>query len=258
MTRPTTAPRWEVRQGDALALLADLDTASVDAVIADPPYSSGGMLRGDRMLGTHAKYVNSDSAAGMALGGFTGDNRDQRAYGYWTALWLSECLRVTRPGGVCLLFTDWRQLPTTTDALQAGGWVWRGLIPWAKPTPRPQAGRFTNAAEYVVWGSAGSMGNNHQAPVLPGWYLISPPRDREHITQKPVELMRALVKIAPKNGLVLDPFTGSGTTGVGAVAEGRRFLGFELTEHFAGVARERLAEAADGYCRANPDQGVLL
>jgi site-specific DNA-methyltransferase (adenine-specific) len=245
--------------GDALAVLAALPDASVDAVITDPPYSSGGQFRSDRMGGTRAKYVNSDSASGQALAEFSGDNRDQRAYGYWCSLWLSECLRVTRPAGACILFTDWRQLPITTDALQAGGWVWRGVVPWAKPDARPQAGRFTASCECAVWGSAGPMPIplDGSLPCLPGFYQARSPRDREHIAQKPLSVMRDLVKIAPKGGTVLDPFMGAGTTGVAAVIEGRNFTGAELASHHQGVARDRILAARLGY-RDNGIQGVLL
>lgn len=170
--------------GDCLAVLAALPDASVDAVITDPPYSSGGMVRGDRMNDTHSKYVNNDSGSGNNLAAFSGDNRDQRAYGYWCALWLGECLRVTKPGGTCLLFTDWRQLPVTTDALQAGGWVWRGIVPWAKPGARPQAGRFTATCEYVVWGSAGPMALEMGDACLPGFYQATgTARPRAHRTE---------------------------------------------------------------------------
>lgn len=106
--------------GDTLAVLAELETGSVDALITDPPYSSGGMVRSDRMAKTSTEYVQSDSA-NQSLTDFSGDNRDQRAYAQWMALWLTEASRVVNPGGVALLFTDWRQLPSTTDALQAGG-----------------------------------------------------------------------------------------------------------------------------------------
>ncbi len=258
MTHVGDPPVWEVRQGDALALLRDLPDATVDAVITDPPYSSGGFTRGDRMAEARMKYPQGNSGVVRGDVDFAGDNRDQRGYAYWCALWLAECLRATRPGGFMLAFTDWRQLPTTTDAIQAGGWVWRGIVPWVKTVARPQAGRFTNAAEYIVWGTRGSLGVDYTAPVLPGWYVANSPRERDHITQKPLEVMRPLVRITPPGGLVLDPFAGSGTTGVAAIAEGRRFLGFELTAHYAQVARERCAEIADGYCRTNPEQQVLL
>lgn len=236
--------RASLYRGEALAVLASLPTASVDGLVTDPPYSSGGMVRGDRMQGVHTKYVSSDSESGNALAEFGGDSRDQRAYGYWCALWLSECLRVVKPGGAALIFTDWRQLPSTTDAFQAGGFVWRGIVPWSKPTGRPQSGRFKAQCEYVVWGSAGAMPVDYSDPALPGFFEGSPPRERDHITQKPVDVMRELVKIVPEGGVILDPFMGSGTTGVAALIERRRFVGVEMTEHFAAVAERRLRETA--------------
>ena len=250
-------PTIDLRRGDALAVLRDLPDASVDAVVTDPPYSSGGMVRGDRAgVETRTKYSGymgklSDQAD------FTGDNRDQRGYGYWSALWLGECLRVVRTGGVALLFTDWRQLPTTTDALQAGGFVWRGIVPWYKPAARPTSGRFTANCEYVVWGSAGPMPTDDlAAPCFPGFYQANTPREREHLTQKPLDVMRKLVQIAPRGGVVLDPFMGSGTTGIAAVLEGRSFVGVEISEHYYRVAERRIATAVQGY-REDPSQMVL-
>lgn len=228
--------------GDALAVLTELETGSVDGLITDPPYSSGGMVRSDRMAKTTAKYVQSDSA-NQALSDFSGDNRDQRAYQYWMALWLAEASRVLRPGAPVLLFTDWRQLPSTTDALQSGGFIWRGIVPWVKPSARPMSGRFTNQAEYVVWGSNGSMGLDFEAAVLPGFYQANAPRDREHITQKPLDVMRKLVQIVPEGGVVLDPFLGSGTTAVAALIEGRRVIGSERVLEFASISARRVQEA---------------
>lgn len=183
--------------GDCLAWLAKLPEASVDAVITDPPYSSGGMVRGDRVQDVHTKYVQTGSESGHALTAFTGDNRDQRAYGYWCALWMGEALRVARPGAILAVFTDWRQLPTTTDAIQAGGWVWRGIVPWHKPNGRRTQGRFANNCEYVVWGTAGPRSLGALPVALDGFYQINAPREREHITQKPLELMRRLVRVCP-------------------------------------------------------------
>lgn len=242
--------------GDALAILKELPSASVDAVVADPPYSSGGMVRGDRSASTVTKYVTGQNTQKDMAVDFSGDNRDQRAYAYWSALWMGEALRATRTGGVILAFTDWRQLPATTDAIQAGGWVWRGIVPWYKPVARPMTGRFTNACEYVVWGSAGSMGIDWEAPAFPGFYQASPPRSREHITQKPVDVMRDLVKICPEGGTVLDPFMGSGTTGVAAMLERRKFIGVEMVAHYQQVAQRRIQEA-QGQVVDRGNQGAL-
>lgn len=241
--------------GDALATLAGMPSGSVDATICDPPYSSGGMVRSDRSGSTGAKYTRGKV---HTRSDFTGDNRDQRAYAYWSALWMGEALRVTSPGGVILAFTDWRQLPATTDAIQAGGWVWRGIVPWYKPSARPMAGRFSAHCEYVVWGSNGAMpvAFDGSLPTLPGFYQASPPRKREHQTQKPLEVMRELVQICPDGGTILDPFMGSGTTGVAAMLEGRKFIGAEMVEDYQQIAERRIREA-QGKSVARGEQGAL-
>jgi site-specific DNA-methyltransferase (adenine-specific) len=248
-----------LHRGDALAVLRDLPDASVDAVITDPPYSSGGMVRGDRMAPQSAKYVGAgpDGRTSREFVEFTGDMRDQRAYGYWCALWLGECLRVAKPGAAALLFTDWRQLPETVDALQAGGWVYRGIAVWDKSEcgGRPQMGRFRPQAEYVVWGSSGPM-PDRIGRVLPGVFRYFSDREKEHATAKPLRLMRDLLQIAPVGGTVLDPFMGSGTTGAAAVLEGRDFIGVELTEHYYRVAEERIRSTERGY-RSPAAQMVL-
>lgn len=244
-----TAPTYDLRRGDALAVLRDLPDASVHAVITDPPYSSGGMVRSDRLLDVRLKYIvnqkqNTDHDT------FSGDTRDGFGYWFWCSMWLAEASRVAVPGAVCALFTDWRQLPITVGALQAGGWVYRGLMPWHKPNARPVQGRFTNACEYVAWGTNGPRALDAIGPVaLPGLITATVPTgdDRMHMTQKPLDVMRPLVKIAPKGGVVLDPFMGSGTTGVAALIEGRDFVGVELTEHYFETAEHRIGTAAQGY-----------
>lgn len=246
--------------GDALAVLRDLPSASVDALITDPPYSSGGAFRGDRMNNGQSKYVGwtmNGQQMGSDLPEFTGDNRDQRGYMAWVTLWLTECLRVAKPGAFLLMFTDWRQLPTTTDAIQSGGWVWRGIVVWDKEVGRPLKGRFRNHVEYVCWGTHGPLDAEKNPVYLPSVYRVTPPSgDREHMTQKPIRLMRELVKVVPLDGVILDPFMGSGTTGAAAVAEGRRFIGVEMVEHYAEIATRRIRTAA-GQAIAKGHQDAL-
>jgi site-specific DNA-methyltransferase (adenine-specific) len=245
-----TGSGWELYQGDSIAVLNAMRDAGrvVSAVITDPPYSSGGMVRGDRMSSTRLKYARSDSKTADSLVAFTGDNRDQRSYLTWCSLWLSICLDISEGGAPVVAFTDWRQLPTTTDALQAGGWVWRGVVPWAKPGARPQMGRFASGAEYFAWGTNGPSPDREDVGCLPGWYVAASPRRdvREHITQKPVELMQNVVRICRQGGSVLDPFCGSGTTGVAALIEGRTFIGIEREEAHLVTSARRLADAAAG------------
>jgi site-specific DNA-methyltransferase (adenine-specific) len=257
MTPYYTDDRATLYRCDALALMPQIPDDTVDAVLTDAPYSSGGMYRGDRMADVHTKYTGGSRSA-PSVAAFSGDNRDQRGYAYWSTLWLLEALRLTRPGGVVMLWTDWRQLPTTTDVLQAGGWVYRGIIPWVKPDGRPQVGRFTSACEYVVWGSKGPMPANREIGCLPGFYQARAPRgaDKIDLTEQRLSVLREVMRIVPPGGLVFDPFAGSGGTGVAALIEGRRFVGAEITEHYAAVAAERLRTSA--LQPSSRDQGDLL
>ncbi|MEY9961016.1 site-specific DNA-methyltransferase [Streptacidiphilus sp. MAP5-52] len=241
---------YALHQGDALRVLASLPDASVDAVITDPPYNSGGRTAKERTSKTaRAKYTSAD--AQHELADFPGENKDQHAYGYWLSLLLSEAYRVTREGGALLVFTDWRQSATTGDALQAGGWLWRGILPWHKPQARPQKGRFTQNCEFIYWGSKGAIDGDRNPVYLPGLYSASQPsgKSRVHITQKPVGVMRELTKICIPGGTILDFCAGSGSTGVAALLEGRNFVGIEATAHYAAIAEQRLRETQDGLAR---------
>ena len=233
-----------IYHGDAFEVLHDL--SGIDAVITDPPYSSGGAFRGDRTLGTVTKYVQSAQMAYRPE--FAGDNRDQRAYAAWCALWLNAAYRAANPGAVVAVFTDWRQLPTTTDAVQAGGWVWRGIAVWDKTgASRPRQAAFTSQSEYVVWGSAGPLEEDANPGVyLPGVFTQGSVRgdDKAHIAQKPVEVMRWLCQFSRPGGTVLDPFMGSGTTLRAALDLGRKAIGIEVNEEYCEIAAKRLEQQA--------------
>jgi site-specific DNA-methyltransferase (adenine-specific) len=226
--------------GDCLTIIPEL--SGLDGIITDPPYSSGGQFRGDRAQDTRVKYVQSDSS-NKGLPEFSGDTRDQRSFHFWAALWASAALHACKPGAVACFFTDWRQLPISTDYLQAGGWVWRGIVPWVKNSARPQMGRFTSQAEYVVWGSSGPMPLDRGVGCLPGFFQYGAPQDREHVTQKPEDLMRDILRLLPAGATVLDPFMGSGTTGVAAMANGLNFIGIEMNPEYYAIARRRIEDA---------------
>ncbi|WP_063824871.1 DNA-methyltransferase [Nocardia pseudovaccinii] len=231
--------------GEALDVMRRLPPAAFDAIVTDPPYCSGGTFTTDRTSRSAAeKYVSSDSVQGHMMPDFGGDQRDQRSFTLWCSFWLSEALRVVRPGGTALVFTDWRQLPAVSDALQTAGWRWRGIVVWAKTNARPQPG-FCNQSEYVLWASHGQLDRDHKPPYLPGVFTIGSPkgRARKHITAKPLTLMQQLVRSTTERGLILDPFAGSGTTGAAAIMEGRRFFGIEASSTYARLASDVVGKA---------------
>ena len=166
----------------------------------------------------------------------------QRAWTNAMADVLREARRCCVDGAPCALFIDWRNLPSMTDALQQAGWVWRGVAVWDKINARPQRGRYRQQAEFIVWGSKGRMPVDRSVDVLPGVFRVSGQNlpDRIHQTQKPLELMRDVIRICEPGGLIVDPFAGSGTTLLAARAEGYRAIGAELSPDIARTAAQRL------------------
>lgn len=242
MTEVQQIGRATLYRGDCIQVMQQ-NTLCADALITDPPYSSGGMTRGDRMQTTAAKYVQGGVKADHNVD-FSGDNRDSRSWGFWVSHWMSLAHAVVAPGGYVMVFTDWRQLPTLTDAFQAGGFVWRGLLPWDKTesSRAPHKGYIRHQAEYVVWGSNGQLKPATHGGPWPGVVRTRvDPRQKFHMTGKPLELMRALAQIIPPGGTIFDPFMGSGSTGVAALELGYRFIGIEMSRHYFDVACQRLA-----------------
>jgi len=246
MTEPVRIGDATLYLGDCLDILPTLGT--VDAVVTDPPYSSGGFTRGDRMEDTRSKY-QSHRVFGREHPTFTGDNRDQRGWSHWMALWLGAAIRICTPGAMLCVFSDWRQLPCATDSVQAGGWIWRGVAVWDKVNARPMPNRFRAQAEFIVWATNGPKDFDVDGAVYhDGVFAIQAPSSSErfHSTQKPVELLLQLVPVAPRPGqTILDPFMGSGTTGVACARLGRKFIGIEIEPRYFDIACKRIKREYD-------------
>jgi site-specific DNA-methyltransferase (adenine-specific) len=233
---------WNIYHGDCLEVLRSLPDESVNAVVTDPPYSSGGMFRGDRTQPVDVKYVQTGAKSCRAK--FSGDTMDQRSLYAFSLHWMTEARRVTRPGGVIVLFTDWRQLPLFSDAMQGAGWIWRNIGTWWKPGTRMQRGRFSSSAEYVLYGTIGVPTPGRKSPQNVFANPSMKGKDKRHICQKPADVMRWALGVVPDGGLVLDPFAGSGSTGEAAILEGLRFIGVERQVEYVEIAKERM-EAAE-------------
>lgn len=228
-------------QGDALRVLTTLPVASVDAVLTDPPYSSGGITLGARQAAPSQKYQSSGTKRQYPP--MLGDAKDQRSWIMWCTLWLGECWRVARDGAPLMVFTDWRQLPSLSDAVQAAGWKWLGIVPWDKRSARPQIGKFRQQCEYVLFAVKGRF-IAHTRACLPGVYahpVIS--SQKVHLTSKPVALIEDLLAVTPPGAIVLDPFMGGGSVGEACVRTGRSYVGIELSQEYYDISRNRLVAA---------------
>ena len=169
------------------------------------------------------------------------------------AEWLYDVRLACKEGAPICLFIDWRQYPSITDALQWADWQWRGTAVWDKLTCRPQKGRFRQQSEYIVWGSNGAMPTDRPVGCLPGVFRYANPQKRTHVTEKPLQLMRDLVKICEPGGRILDPFCGAGTTVLASVLEGYEAVGIEATDAYYRLGSDRVRFALQAREEAAPD-----
>lgn len=161
----------------------------------------------------------------------------------WATLWLGECWRLAKPGTPCLVFSDWRQLPAMTDAIQAAGWAWKGVVVWHKPSARPMLGSFRRDTEFVIHAVKGQA-KMHTRQCFPGVLKHTVNiAQKVHLTGKPVALVKDLLAVTPAGAHVLDPFMGGGTTALACLETGRHFTGVELSAEYAALSAERIRQA---------------
>lgn len=225
---------------DALRWMQAMQGTPFGAVITDPPYASGGSTMTAKQQSTAKKYTSVKK--NNPLPDFEGDAMDQRSWMNWITEVLREARRLCIPGAPLCAFVDWRQLPALTDAVQRAGWCWRGVAVWDKVNSRPQRGRFRQQAEFVTWASNGAMPPDRGVAVLPGVLTHAQimTAHRSHQTEKPLELMRQIVRITEPGKVIFDPFMGSGTTLLAAAMEGYDSIGVELSKVIYEIAVGRI------------------
>ena len=203
--------------GDCLEVLKDLPAGSVDAVVTDPPYGIGlsnNDRDGHRRASPYTVAGDSDALAGNAI----------------------------------LLWAEAAGIVTVTFASPWRPWSgnWRNLIVWDKGGAVGGGGDIGTCLkrswELVQVARNGAMSGARAESV---WRFPITPRDTaEHICAKPVALLAALItRFVPEDATVLDPFMGSGTTGVACVQTGRNFIGIEIDPTYYAIAERRIAEA---------------
>jgi site-specific DNA-methyltransferase (adenine-specific) len=225
---------WTLHQGDCLAGLAELDDASVDVVITDPPYEAEANTS-QRLV---ARAGGKLEVEPIAFPPITEAQRSASA---------RHMARLARRW--ILVFCQVEAAMKWRVALEAGGAVYKRTCLWVKPDGKPQYSGDRPGIGYesiVVCHAPGRSrwngGGSH------GVFIVNKGGDPRtgHQTQKPVALMELLVRLFSNPGeLILDPFVGSGTTGVAAIRLGRRFLGWEMNFEYVAIAERRMAAARE-------------
>ena len=229
----------DVRQGDALDTLRSLPDRSVHAIVTDPPYCSGGSTETTRR-NADAQGIDSERLRSGAVQWFAGDNMTTAGLVWLLRAVAFEAERLLVPGGSLCVFCDWRMWANLAPALESGGLRLANMVVWDKGSAGMGTG-FKPTHELVahLCNGPGKFHDRRGSNVLRfGRVRVA---DKDHPTQKPVNLLQTLVRVtAPRGGLVVDPFCGSGSTGVACKREGRDFLGVERDPKYCEVARSRL------------------
>lgn len=235
--------------GDSLALLAAMPQESFDLVFADPPYflSNGGTTC---KSGRRAKVNKGswDRSRGV---------EDNHAF---NRRWLEACQRLLKPDGTIWVSGTSHVIYSVGFAMQQLGFKLLNEIVWEKPNPPPNLScrYFTHSTESVLWASRGPKSKHHFAYArmreLNGgkqmksvWTMTAPGKAEKahgkHPTQKPLALLERILEAAcPPGGLVLDPFNGSGTTGVAAARAGHPYVGIDQQTDYLDLTRKRLLD----------------
>jgi len=255
-----TADGFILYHGDCLEVLDRLPEGSVDMVFADPPYnlSNGGFTC------QAGKRAPVDKGDWDVSGGIEADFDFHRA-------WITGCRRVLREGGTIWISGTYHSIYACGYALQALGFHILNDICWFKPNAPPNlSGRYFAAShETLIWARKSKNAKhtfNYEAMKegkypydgmkRPGkqmrsvWSIAAPKRREKtfgkHPTQKPCTLLDRVILASTREGdLVLDPFTGSSTTGLAAHSRGRRFIGIDSDRDYLALSVARYHELQD-------------
>src|SRR4051794_497087 len=241
--------------GDCVAEMAKLPAGSVDLVFADPPYNL--QLQGD--------LKRPDDSRVDAVDDHWDKFSSFAVYDDFTRAWLLACRRVLKPAGTLWVIGSYHNIFRVGAMLQdLGFWILNDIV-WRKTNPMPnfRGRRFTNAHETMIWAARESgaksytfnyealKAGNEDIQVRSDWTLPLYTGEERlkgvdgkklHPTQKPESLLaRVILSSSRPDDLLLDPFSGTGTTGAVAKLLRRRFIGFERDAGYAAAARQRIA-----------------
>src|SRR6266700_4075707 len=242
-------PKHHLRiyQGDCLEILAQIPESTVDLVFADPPYflSNGGIT-------CHAGRMVSVNKGDWDKSRGPDANHD------FNRAWLAACQRVLKPNGSMWVSGTAHVIHSVGFAMQQLGFKLLNDISWVKPNPPPNLScrYFTHATETLIWAAKNSKSRHtfnyklmkeiNRGKQMKSVWEIRPPEPWEkkfgkHPTQKPVALLeRILLASSHEGDLVLDPFSGSGTTLLAAFRLHRHALGCELSAEFLNLSIRRI------------------
>lgn len=251
------SPSFVLYNADSLALMSQLPENSIDMVFADPPYnlSNGG-------FSVHAgKRVIVDKGDWDKSKGFLNDYE-------FHYNWMEAVKRILKPHGTLWVSGTYHSIYKCGHALQSLDYHILNDISWFKPNASPNlSGRFFTAShETLIWARKEKKAKhffNYKLMKEGDWpedpfkksgkqmrsvWSLGTPKPIEkkfgkHPTQKPLSLLERIVLASTNKGdIILDPFTGSSTTGIAAVLNGRKYIGIDTEKKYLDLSIKRFQE----------------
>lgn len=236
---------FKLYNNDCLKQLKEIETDSIDLIITDPPYNLAKFMK-DRQ--TNLKKMRSN---------FFGDaGWDDDEYDIWINhmdKFFKEANRVLKKRGSLILFMSIIKVESLIKLAQKHKFYYKTTGIWHKtnPMPRNMNLHFINSTEaWIYFVNDAKTGTfNNEGKALHDFIetSLTPSTEKKfgkHPTQKPIVLIDHFVKIlSKKNDIVLDCFMGSGSTGVSAVKQNRKFIGIEYNKDYFDIAKNRIDEA---------------
>jgi modification methylase len=246
-------PLDQIVQGDSIEVLASLPERSVDLVFADPPYNL--QLEGELRRPNNSKVDAVDDAWDQF--------ESFEAYDTFSRAWLTAARRVLKDDGAIWVIGSYHNIYRLGATMQDLGFWFLNDIVWRKTNPMPnfKGTRFTNAHETLLWCAKSrdqkrytfnyhamktlnddlQMRSDWSLPICSGRERLKVNGEKAHATQKPESLLyRVLLASTNAGDVVVDPFSGSGTTAAVAKRLGRHFIGIERETKYIDVANDRL------------------
>lgn len=251
----TTIPYWQKKSvslylANSFQMLPQMPAASVPMIFADPPY----FLSGGGISCSGGKQVSVNKASWDEAVGWKEKHEFNRN-------WLRECKRVMAKDGSIWVSGTMHNIYSVGLALEQEGFRILNNIIWRKTNPPPNLACrcFTHSTETLLWACHSDKRANHyfnyalMKEINGGKQMkdvwegsLTPQREKKygkHPTQKPEYLLERIVLATSRPGdIVLDPFCGSGTTGVAALRHGRQFIGIDTEAVYLNIARQRLEQ----------------
>lgn len=235
----------QIFNNDAIEAMRGLETESIDLILTDPPYG----------LAPHAKSRGGEGPALSFLKNSINtsewDNLTDTDFANLMNDFMGESFRLLKKGGAMVVFCSTQKTADVLAATEKAGLYYKTFGVWHKTNPLPRNMKIDFLHSVEMWGyflkdtKTGTF-NGEGKPVHD---FVSCPiaagKERQagggHIAQKPVKLMEHFVRLLSNPGeVVLDPFMGTGTTGVAALRLGRDFIGVERDEKYFAVSKTRL------------------